>query len=541
MAVTVDILEEACANDAGTGDAPFRGEPAGTPRAVPDEGALAGFKRVYVVHLASTAADPLRPCRRGSGADELLALEVLDARRPLGADGRVNPLFSSLLRPLRRRTWATAMRSHGISPGLVAGAPSCGDRALSGRLQALLDAADVLVLAHAGPDLGLLAEHVRLRPGLAVVDLGRDLAACPLERRDAMAGWTCLDLLDAGPGAGLLARMREEDSLLAGEDVAGGRPAAVDMDLLPGDGPYDGPREAFLLACDFYALLAHGALHLREAGGAGPQPGESLSAAESGEEAGTADETMDAPVPAGLQERNPCAVPGAAAVDGDAPAMPIGAEAAGTDGAASGMSAGQGADAAGPDGARAVDSGGAEVARSDSPAGHDPGQGESAQPVGDGDRASAAGGAKGPTEAAEPLAEVVPEADAVTLWFALARALPGCRPGIEDLEDGVGIWLAVAPAPAGAGEDAGGAGGGREGLQVFFGLHDGRAGSANFGSGPWCRAFVPAGCPFDAGLDRLLAAVAQLADTTPDLRMGLARALVRAAGLVAAGNASLSG
>jgi DNA polymerase-3 subunit epsilon len=54
--------------------------------------------------------------RYAGGTDEIVELAILDNR------GR--PLVNQLVRPTRRRTWPEAQRIHGISPAMVAQAPT---------------------------------------------------------------------------------------------------------------------------------------------------------------------------------------------------------------------------------------------------------------------------------------------------------------------------------------------------------------------------------------------------------------------------------
>jgi DNA polymerase III epsilon subunit-like protein len=62
-----------------------------------------------------TETTGLRGCYAG-GSDEIVELAILD--------NRGKPLVDQLVRPSRRKSWPEAQRIHGISPSMVAGAPT---------------------------------------------------------------------------------------------------------------------------------------------------------------------------------------------------------------------------------------------------------------------------------------------------------------------------------------------------------------------------------------------------------------------------------
>ena len=244
-------------------------------------------------------------------------------------------------------------------------------------------------------------------------------------------------------------------------------PGALERGFAMVGGIYDGPLEAMILLGGFLTLFAHGAVRLRELDGQG-----GIS-----------------PLPEPWPGCGPWRAPGREE-EGDGALFPAGSRA----------EAGRG------------DDGGACAA---TPVASSPAAAAPAVTPSEASGASSPGTARA-VFAAAPAAKAAPTAPAAPTppsdmerWHALGRHIQRSRPLVDELEEGVEIWLAPVPAPDGSG------------THVYFGLHDNRPASPGYGDGPWCRVILPDGTGFEEGR-RLLAQQARLLpDTTWALRRQL--------------------
>ena len=89
-------------------------------------------------------------------------------------DGEGNPLINTYLRPVRHTEWPGAMAVNGITPDMVADAPTLGE--MSGRIKAVLESAKTLIGYNAPFDLGFVSSFFRPGKDVRVIDVMIDFA-----------------------------------------------------------------------------------------------------------------------------------------------------------------------------------------------------------------------------------------------------------------------------------------------------------------------------------------------------------------------------
>ena len=89
-------------------------------------------------------------------------------------DGEGNPLINTYLRPVRHTEWPVAMAVNGITPAMVADAPTLEE--MSGRIKAVLESAKTLIGYNTPFDLGFVSSFFRPAKDVRVIDVMIDFA-----------------------------------------------------------------------------------------------------------------------------------------------------------------------------------------------------------------------------------------------------------------------------------------------------------------------------------------------------------------------------
>lgn len=89
-------------------------------------------------------------------------------------DGDGNTLINTYLRPVRHTEWPRAMAVNGITPAMVADAPTLEE--MSGRIKAVLESAKTLIGYNIEFDLGFVSSFFRPAKDVKIVDVMLDFA-----------------------------------------------------------------------------------------------------------------------------------------------------------------------------------------------------------------------------------------------------------------------------------------------------------------------------------------------------------------------------
>ena len=89
-------------------------------------------------------------------------------------DGEGNPLINTYLRPVRHTEWPGAMAVNGITPAMVADAPTLEE--MSGRIKAVLESAKTLIGYNIEFDLGFISGIWKPADDVKIVDVMLDFA-----------------------------------------------------------------------------------------------------------------------------------------------------------------------------------------------------------------------------------------------------------------------------------------------------------------------------------------------------------------------------
>lgn len=110
-------------------------------------------------------------------------------------DGEGNPLINTYLRPVRHTEWPGAMAVNGITPAMVADAPTLEE--MSSRIRAVLESAKTLIGYNTQFDLGFVSSFFRPAKDVRVIDVMIDFARQYGEWNDYYHDWKWQKLVTA--------------------------------------------------------------------------------------------------------------------------------------------------------------------------------------------------------------------------------------------------------------------------------------------------------------------------------------------------------